>query len=106
MIRGRENRLHKMRQYSETLHDHSKISRDAEEIFDDHIEALATKPWEGFKHRRRRSVHPSVVHVHGNKSVQKWAIFRLASAVVIRHRVIRRVQMQALLVRDSTSNGR
>jgi hypothetical protein len=91
MIRGRENRIYQMRQYPEALHDYSTISRDSEEILDNHIEALATKPVEGIKHRRRRSVHPSVVHIRGNKLVQKWAVFRLASAGMLRHHVVRRV---------------
>lgn len=80
MVRGRENRLDEMRQYPEALHDHSMISRDAQEILDNHIEALATKPMESIEHRRRRSIHPSIVYIHGNKLVQKWAVRRLASA--------------------------
>ena len=106
MIRSRENRLHEMRQYSEALHDHSRMSRDAEEILDDDIEALAPKPMEGIKHRRRRSIHPSVIHIHGHKLVQKWAVFRIASAGVLRHHVIRPVQMQAMPICYSASNSR
>ena len=106
MVRGRENRLDEMRQYPEALHNHLRTSRDAQEILDDHIEALATKPMEGIKHRRRRSVHPSIVYIHGNELVQKWAVFRPASAGVLRHHVICCVEMQTMLVCYSASNGR
>jgi hypothetical protein len=61
---------------------------------------------EGIKHRRRRSIHPSVVHIHGHKLVQKWAVFRPASAGVLHHHVIRRVQMQSMLICYSARNSR
>jgi hypothetical protein len=95
-----------MRQYPEALHDYSKASRDAEEIVDDHIEALAAEPMESLEHCRRRSVHPSVVHIHRHEPVQKRTVFRLAAAGVLCHHIVRRVQMQAMLICYLASNGR
>lgn len=106
MIGGRENRFHELRQDPKALNDYSTASGELEEILDDHIEALAPKPMEGLKHCRRRSAKPSVVHIHGNKLVQKWQVFRLASAGVPGHHVIGSVQMQAILICYSASNGR
>jgi hypothetical protein len=94
-----------MRQQPEALHDHLKIIGHAEKILDDHIEAFATKPMEGIKHYRRRPVHPSVVHIHSNELVQKWAVFRRASAGVLRHYIIGRVQIQVMPICYSASNG-
>jgi hypothetical protein len=61
---------------------------------------------ERFKHCRRRSVHPSVVHIHRDKFLKKWGVFRLASAGVLRHHVIGRVQIQTMLICYSVSNSR
>ena len=106
MIRSRENRLHEARQYPEALHEHSRAGWDAEEILDDHVEALAVKPVEGIQHRRGRPVHPSLIHIHGHKLMQKRAVFRFASAGVLPHHIIGRIEMEAMLVCYPASDGR
>ena len=69
------------------------------------IKALATEPREGFKHRGRRSVYPSVIHIHGNEFPEKWAVVRRASAGMFGHHIIGRVQMQKMLICDSAGNS-
>jgi hypothetical protein len=61
---------------------------------------------ESIKHRRRGSVNPSLIHIHGHKLVQKWAVFASASPGVLWHYVIRRVDMEPVLICYSANNGR
>ena len=62
-------------QQSESLDDDAGLACEAEQVFDDQVEALALEPVERLEHGFRGSVHPSLVHVHGHEPVQQRAVF-------------------------------
>jgi hypothetical protein len=75
MSRFGEERLNKAWQQSEPLdndtRDDTVLTWEAEEVLDDHVEALALKPVECLEQSFRRPVHPSLIHVHGHEFVQQ-----------------------------------
>src|SRR5688572_1615142 len=99
MSRYGEERLEKAWQQSEPLDDDTGLSWEAQEVFDDHVEALALKPVEGLEHSFRGAVHPSLIDVHGHELMQQWGVFVCAAAGVIRHHVVGRVNSQTVLSR-------
>ena len=54
----------------------------------------------------RGSVHPSLIHVHRHELMQQWRVFGCAAARVVGHHVVGRVNMETVLSRDATSDGR
>ena len=104
MTRLGEERLHEAWQQSEALDDHTRFPWEAEDVFNDHAEALAPEPVECLKHGFRGSVHPSLVH--GQELAQERAVLGCAPAGVIGHYVVGRVEMQTMLSRYATSDGR
>lgn len=70
-----DERLDEVWQESETLNDDAALAREAEQVFNDQVEALATEPVKRVEHRFRGAVHPSLVHVHGYEIVQQRAVF-------------------------------
>jgi hypothetical protein len=88
-----EERLDEVWQQSEALGDHTRFLRQAKDVFDDHAEALSPEPVECLKHGFRGSVYPSLVHVHRDELMQKWAALRRAPPGVIRHHVVGRVEL-------------
>ena len=70
-----EERLDKVWQEPEPFYNDTGLTWEAEEVFDDQIEALALKPVECLEHGFRRSIHPSLVHIHGHEPVQQRAVF-------------------------------
>ena len=106
MSRYGEERLDKAWQQSEPLYDDAGLTWEAEQVFDDHVEALALKPVECFEQSFRGSVHPSLIHLHGHEHVQQRGVFVCAPAGVIRHHVVARVNTQAVLSGYATSDGR
>ena len=69
-----------MGQQPETLDDDTGSPREAEEILEDHVEPLAPEPVERLEHGLGRSVHPALVHVHGDEPVKERAVFGCAPA--------------------------
>src|SRR5271157_2878588 len=106
MTRHGEERFHEAWQQSETLDDHAGFLREAEEVFDDQVEALALEPMERLEHGFRGSVDPALVHVHGNELAQQQRVSGRAPAGVIRHHVVGGVEMQTVLSCYATSSGR
>ena len=106
MSRYGEERLDKAWQQSEPIYDDAGLTWEAEEVFDDQTEALAMKPVERLEHRVRGSVHPSLIHVHGQKRVEQRGVFVCAPAGVIGHHVVGRVKTQTVLSREATGDGR
>ena len=106
MSRYGEGRLDQAWQQSEPLYDDTGLTWEAEEVFDDHVEALALKPVECLEQSFRGSVHPSLIHVHGHEPVQQRGVFVCAPAGVIRHHVVGRVDTQTVLSRYAASDGR
>lgn len=106
MSRYGEERLDKARQQSEPLYDDTGLTWEAEQVFDDHVEALALKPVECLEQSFRGSSHPSLIHIHGHEPVQQGGVFVCTPAGVVRHRVVGRVNTQTVLSRDATSDGR
>src|SRR5687768_8683335 len=104
--RNGEERLDQTWQQPESLCDDSWLTRESEKVFDDHVETLTLKPVECLEHFRRRSVHPSLIHVHRHEPVQQRRVFRCAPPGVIRHHLVGRVNTQTVLNRDPTSDGR
>jgi hypothetical protein len=101
-----EQRFDEVRQHSEALRDHAGSRRQAQHVFDDQAECLAPEPREGVEHGLWRPVHPALVHVHGLEPAQVRGVFRRAAAGVIRHHLVGRVHVQAVLGRDALSDGR
>jgi len=75
MTRHGEERFDEMWQQSETLDNNTGIQWQAQQILDDEVETFALKPVERFEHGFRRSVHPSLIHVHVDELVQQRAVF-------------------------------
>ena len=69
MGRFGEERLDEARQRPEAFDDDCGFTWEAEEVFDDHVEAFAVKPVERVEQSLWRSVQPSLVHVHGDEPV-------------------------------------
>src|SRR5262249_42192875 len=101
-----EQRLNEAWRQSEALGDHTGVLGQAKDIFDNHAEALSPKPVECLKHGFRGSVHPSLVHVHRDELMQKWAALRCASPGVIWHHVVGRVELLMMLSRNAASDCR
>jgi len=101
-----QQRLDQVRQQTEALRDHAIVHRQAQQVLDDQAEALAPEPVEGLEHRLRRPVHPALVHGHGLEAAQVRGVFRQHAASVVRHHVVGRVHMQAMLSRDAPGDGR
>jgi len=94
------------REQPETLGDHTRFRREAQEVFDGQAEQLPLEPVKALQHGLRRSVHPSLVHFHGLEPAQQRGVMRREAAVMIRHRVISRVYAQAAPVCHPASDGR
>lgn len=82
------------------------MTRQLEEVFDDHVEALAPKPGESLEHFRRGSVQPSLIHVRDHEPVQKRGVSVRATARVIRHHIVRGINTETVLRRYATSDRR
>lgn len=106
MTRLGQQRFHKARQQPETLGDHSRFRREVQEVFDDQAGQLPLEPVKALKHGLRRSVHPSLVHVHSLEPAQQRDVLRREAAVMVRHRVVSRVHTQAVPVCHPASDGR
>ena len=94
-----------MRQQSEPFDDDGRLAREAENVFDDQIEALTPKPVERLEHRLRQSFKPPLVHVHDHELMQQRTVFGRAAASVIRHHVVSGVDTQAVLICQATRNS-
>jgi hypothetical protein len=101
-----DERLHEAWQQPEALDDYTRFPGEAEEVFDDQAEALALKPVERLKHGLRRSVHPSLVHIHSRELAQERGVLRRAPAGMVRHHVVGRVETQPVPSRNATGDGR
>jgi hypothetical protein len=77
-----------------------------QEVFDDQAGQLPLEPVKALKHGLRRSVHPSLVHVHRHELMQKRAGLRSAPLGMIRHHVVSGVILEAVLSRNAPRDRR
>ena len=101
-----QERFHQVRQQPETLDDDARLGREAKQILDDQVEALASKPVERLEHGFGRSVDPALVQVHLHECAEERGGLRSAAARVLRHHVVGRVEPEALLRGDATGDRR
>ena len=94
------------RQQAEALGDHAGLPREALEIFDDQVKALAPEPVERVQHGLGGPVHPSLVHVHGRELAQERAVLSRAPPGMVRHQVVGRIEMKPVPGRHATGDGR
>jgi hypothetical protein len=98
MARIMQQRLHEVWQQPEALGDDALIRRERQQILDDQAEALAPEPVEGFKHGLRRAIDPPLVHAHLHELGQVRTVAGPPSTRVVAHRLVRRIEPQAMLV--------
>jgi hypothetical protein len=102
----REEGLDEAWQQPEAFNDHTRFSWEAQQIFDDQVEALAPKPVEGLQHGLRGSVRPTLVHVHCRELGQLWTVVGCAAPGVIGHHIVGRIDMQTVPSGYAACDGR
>src|SRR5258708_6810658 len=95
-----EQRLDELRQQPEALNDDAFVWSKLQQVFDDEAEAFAPEPVKGFKHGLRRAIGPPLVHAHLLELSKKWTGSRGTPPCVVRHRIVRRIVLQAMLGRE------
>ena len=101
-----------MWQESKSVDEHTAVATsrvpfacNTKKVFDDQAEALTAEPVKRLEHLLRRSINPSLVHVHRHELVQQRTVVAGAAARVIRHHVVRRVHTQAMFGGEATRDG-
>src|SRR5688572_7625382 len=106
MIRCRQERPDESWQESKSLDDHSAFTWEAQNVFDDQTEALTAKPVKRLQHRPRRSIKPTLVHVHRHELVQQRTVVAGTPARVISHRFGGRVKACRMQSGYAAGDGR
>src|SRR5580704_15169327 len=101
-----EQWLYELGQQPEALDDDALIGRELQQVFDDEAKTFAPEPVKGFKHGLRRAIDPPLVHAHFLKLSEEWTVFRATPRRVVRRRIVRRIEPQAMLGREAASDRR
>ena len=106
LIGARHERGDELRQQPESLSEDHRVVRQRDEILDDRLERLAVKSPERVEHGLRRSVHPTVIHGHGDEVAEEWVAREITLLDVAGDRRIRVVQKQPVPRREIRGDRR